>query len=247
MEKGGESMKQITFNKVQKKFGSVEAISHIETDIHKGEFVSLIGPSGCGKTTLLKVINGLVQPSVGEVTFETFPNRQAMVFQDFSLFPWLNVKENIAFGLKLQKIPHARASEKILKEIGLQDFAQAFPDELSGGMRQRVALASALVINPDILLMDEPFGALDPITKQKMQELLVSLWQKYRSTIVFVTHDIEEAIYMSDRIIVMDKPAKIIEEIQVPFKFPRDRSIKQSKEFLKIKEKIHGLLENKMS
>jgi NitT/TauT family transport system ATP-binding protein len=247
MEKGGESMKQITFNKVHKTFGQFEAIAHIETEIHKGEFVSLIGPSGCGKTTLLKVINGLIEPSLGEVTFETYPNRQAMVFQEFSLFPWLTVKENVAFGLKLQKIPHARASEKILKEIGLQDFAQAFPDELSGGMRQRVALARALVINPDILLMDEPFGALDPITKQKMQELLVSLWQKYKSTIVFVTHDIDEAIFLSDKIIVMDKPAKIIEEIKVPFKFPRDRSCRQSREFLKIKERIHGLLENRMA
>jgi NitT/TauT family transport system ATP-binding protein len=209
----------------------VLALSEIDLEIREGEFVSLLGPSGCGKSTLLKIVAGLLDASAGSVEIDgnvvTTPGpERAVVFQDYALFPWMTVEDNVEFGLEARRIPldkRRQVSAELLKVVGLQEFAKKYPHHLSGGMKQRVSIARALAVEPQILLMDEPFGALDAQTRSVMQEELLRIWKVYRKTVVFVTHSIEESIYLSDRIVVMTaRPGQIKTIIEVQDERPRD-------------------------
>jgi len=210
----------------------LEALRGISFNCSKGEFLCVLGPTGCGKTTLLRLIAGLDEPTGGIIKIDgqeySFPNPKAtLVFQQYSLFPWRNVLDNVAFGLEVrgvQKKKRYEIARRFLSLVELSDFEKSYPYELSGGMRQRVAIARALAKDADILLMDEPFGALDERTRHRLQEELLSIWEHEEKTIIFVTHNIDEAIFLSDRILVMtDRPGRISEEIKVDLKRPRDR------------------------
>lgn len=223
------------------KWGKVEALQDVSFSCFAGEFVSIVGPSGCGKTTLLRIIAGLEEPSSGEVFFEgakvsSPAHDRAVVFQEPRLFPWLTVEQNTALGLNSVKDRQEvrRITEEALKLVGLLKFKQAYPYELSGGMAQRVAIARALTFEPKILLLDEPFSALDSQTRSKMQLELHDLWQKTAKTIVLVTHDIEEAVVLSGRIMIMSpSPGSIKEELPLNLEYPRQR---ESREFKEIRE-----------
>jgi nitrate ABC transporter ATP-binding subunit len=207
------------------------ALVDISLSIAEGEFLCLLGPSGCGKSTLLKIIAGLIPATSGRIAINgkavsgPGPER-AVVFQDYALFPWMTVRDNVEFGLEARKLPVAErreVSSRLLKVVGLSDFADRFPHQLSGGMKQRVSIARALAVDPSLLLMDEPFGALDAQTRQLLQDELLRIWREYRKTVVFVTHSIEEAIYLSDRIVVMTaRPGRVKQIVMVPEPRPRD-------------------------
>jgi len=211
------------------KKGPVHVLENINAEVARGEFVCIVGPSGCGKSTLLNIIGGFLRASAGEVLVEGEPvtgpdPRRIFVFQENGVFPWLNVRENIAFGLRRKA---AAEKERIVghytEMVGLTGFETAYPAELSGGMRQRVEIARALAANPDIIYMDEPFGALDFITRLKMRADLVRIWEHERKTILFVTHDIEEAVQLADRVLIMSRrPATVREVIGVDLPRPRD-------------------------
>jgi NitT/TauT family transport system ATP-binding protein len=207
------------------------ALSDIDLDVAEGEFVTLLGPSGCGKSTLLRIIAGLLPATQGEVAIAgkwvTSPGpERAMVFQDYALFPWMTVENNVEFGLEARDVTleeRRKISGDLLRVVGLGGFAKKYPHHLSGGMKQRVSIARALAVDPSILLMDEPFGALDAQTRSVLQEELLRIWRVYRKTVVFVTHSIEEAIYLSDRIVVMTaRPGRIKTIIRVGDERPRD-------------------------
>lgn len=211
-----------------KKQGSVIALEDISLTVDEGEFVCIVGPSGCGKTTLLRILAGLEQPSVGSFTIATETNDrplQSMVFQERGVIPWLTVRENVAFGLKMRNLPKAFITERTnfyLKKTGLERFASLYPKELSGGMKQRVSIARAFANDPEILLMDEPFGALDEQNRFILQEELLSIWAETKKTVLFITHSIDEALLLSDRILLMGaQPGKIIEEIIIDMPRPR--------------------------
>jgi NitT/TauT family transport system ATP-binding protein len=246
----------IIFNDISKKFSQdtereVAALDGINFTIEENEFVSIIGPSGCGKTTLLKIIAGLIKPDKGKVQYINSKQPNAiLVFQDQGLLPWLNVLDNIGLGLELKGIPKAARREQVLdfmQRIRLNGFEGHFPHELSGGMRQRVALARAFLTNPDILLMDEPFGSLDAQTRIILQEELLNLLRTEPKTVLFVTHDIDEAILLSDQIIVIsDRPGKVQQSIRVPIERPRDRMTKDNPIFKEIQNQIWQLLEQEV-
>lgn len=211
------------------------ALQGITFDIADGEFVSVIGPSGCGKTTLLKILAGLLPPSEGRITVNgqevegPGPDR-ALVFQNFVLLPWANVLDNAAFGLEARGVNKEERRERArvqLARVGLNGFENHYPRELSGGMQQRVGIARALAVDPDILLMDEPFGSLDALTRQLMQKDLLALWQESEPrTAMFVTHSMDEAVYLSDRIVLMNtRPGRIAEVVEVPFHRPRSKEL----------------------
>jgi NitT/TauT family transport system ATP-binding protein len=220
---------------LSKKYSSLgadtPALVDINLEIQEGEFICLLGPSGCGKSTLLKIIAGLIPATSGKIIIDgkaidgPGPER-AVVFQDYALFPWMSVRDNVEFGLEARKLaPAARKeiSDKLLGVVGLTDFADRYPHHLSGGMKQRVSIARALAVNPSLLLMDEPFGALDAQTRQSLQDELLRIWREYRKTVIFVTHSIEEAIYLSDRIVVMTaRPGRIKEVVSIDEARPRD-------------------------
>ncbi|AEF93912.1 Taurine-transporting ATPase [Desulfotomaculum nigrificans CO-1-SRB] len=232
---------------------SFTALENISLEIRENEFISIVGPSGCGKSTLLRMLAGLEMPTQGKIWVEGDEVRgpgadRGMVFQAYTLFPWLTVADNIAFGLKLKGVPEIRRREivkKYLNLIGLDRFANSYPKELSGGMKQRVAIARALANNPSVLLMDEPFGALDPQTKATMQELLLDIWRQERSTVVFITHDIEEAIFLSRRVYVMQSgPGRIVAEFKIDLPEQRNNDIKDTEAFINLKRKIVALIRN---
>lgn len=207
----------------------IDVLENISAEVARGEFVCLVGPSGCGKSTLLNIVAGFLEASAGEVLVEREPvrgpnSRRIFVFQENGVFPWLNVVENVGFGLrKIDKAERGRIITRYIDMVGLNGFEGAYPRELSGGMRQRVEIARALAANPDIIYMDEPFGALDFLTRMKMRADLVRIWQSEKKTILFVTHDIEEAVQLADRILVMTKrPATIQEVVDVDLARPRD-------------------------
>lgn len=209
--------------------GVVTALSEVNLHLAANEFVCIVGPSGCGKSTLLRLIAGLTAPSAGEIRFATVVpvgrQRTALVFQEHGLLPWLTVEENMAFGLEMQGVSkqerHARAAV-FIEQWGLQGFAQRYPHELSGGMRQRVGIARAWLADADILLMDEPFGALDAQTRLLLQAELLRIWKDERKTVLYVTHDIEEAILLGDRVLIMSRrPGRILEELPIPLARPR--------------------------
>lgn len=206
------------------------ALDDIELNVRDGEFLVLLGPSGCGKSTLLEILAGLQRPDAGEVSFRgtpvTGPRAElGMVFQDPALFPWQPLLSNVAIGLELAGVPARERERRALAElerVGLGDFAHAYPHELSGGMQQRAGIARALAADPDVLLMDEPFGAVDHLTRLQLQEELLTLWAGRHRTVVFVTHDVGEAVYLADRIVVLSpRPGRIAREIAVPASRPR--------------------------
>lgn len=236
---------------ISKSFAKVEndevthALDCIDLEMRSGEFISLVGPSGCGKSTILRLVAGLIQPTLGKVTVNekeiTGPSpERGMVFQKPTLFPWLTVEKNIAFPLKMQgRLNDANGKEKVehmLHVIGLEGFRDDYPGQLSGGMAQRVALVRTLISQPEILLLDEPLGALDAFTRMNMQDEILSMWGEHRQLALMVTHDVDEAIYMGTRVIVMDaNPGRIIADIKIEEEFPRDRS---SERFIRYRNMI---------
>ncbi len=233
--------------------GSVRALDNISLKVEPGEFVSVIGPSGCGKTTLMNVVAGFLEPTQGRVLIDeelvTGPGPdRCVVFQQYAVFPWLTVRENIEFGLKLQvnyKSPEERRAiaDYFIDLVGLKEFVAAFPKELSGGMKQRVAIARAYAVNPQVLLMDEPFGALDAQTRQFMQESLLDIWQKEKKTVLFITHSVEEAIFLSSRIVVMaTRPGRIREIIPVDIPYPREVAVKTHPRFIALRAQVDTIV-----
>ncbi|NLA39342.1 MAG: ABC transporter ATP-binding protein [Methanomicrobiales archaeon] len=227
---------------------STRALEGVTLDISDEEFICLVGPSGCGKTTLLRIIAGLETLTSGSVTIDGHavigPDpKRGMVFQEYSLFPWRRVIDNVAFGLEMKgvgKEERRRTADHYIDMVGLSQFRDAYPFELSGGMRQRVAIARALANDPDVLLMDEPFGALDAQTRNRMQRELLSLWQQTKKTIIFVTHSVDEAVYLADRIIVLSpRPAAVQEIITIPWPRPRDRT---SAEFAEVRRRVLDMI-----
>ena len=211
------------------------------------DFITILGPSGCGKSTLLRIVAGLDTPSTGRVLLDgvavTGPGAErGMVFQSYTLFPWLSVHENICFGLREKGMPAAEQAEiaqRFIQEVGLTGFERHFPKQLSGGMQQRVALARALANDPKILLLDEPFGALDNQTRALMQELLLSIWELHRKTVLFVTHDIDEAIFMANRCVVFSaRPGRIKTELAIDLPYPRHYTVKTTPRFSELKARL---------
>lgn len=223
------------------------ALQPIDYKVAENDFVTILGPSGCGKSTLLRIIAGLDTPTAGEVWLDgrlvDGPGAdRGMVFQSYTLFPWLNVEQNVCFGLAERGMPRAQQRERaayFINKVGLRGFENHFPRQLSGGMQQRVAIARALANDPKILLMDEPFGALDNQTRVLMQELLLGIWESEKKTVLFVTHDIDEAIFMASRIAIFSaRPGRIKTEINVDFPHPRSYTLKTSPEFMAIKARV---------
>lgn len=239
---------------VTEKGSSICAIDNVSLSIKENDFICLVGPSGCGKSTLLRIIAGLEIASEGEVLYrrnkilQTTDKRRGMVFQEYSLLPWRTVLGNVGLGPELAGEPAANCQKiayEYLEMVGLEKFASSYPYELSGGMRQRVAIARALANDPDILLMDEPFGALDAHTRIILQKELLKIWEANRKTIVFVTHSVDEAIYLADRIVVMTAgPAKIKKLIDVSIPRPRDRGDQQ---YGKLSARILDMLEQEVT
>lgn len=239
-------------------FGKTEVLDNIKFIVNEQECVSIIGPSGCGKTTLLKIIGGLLTPSIGNIIIDGYDPQKALssrrigfVFQNPTLLKWRTAKENMNLPVEVIKEQRKEGNintnsyspETLLDLVGLNGFYESYPKELSGGMQQRVALARTLAFNPEILLMDEPFGALDGLTRQKMQILIMDIWEKSKKTIIFVTHDICEAIFVSDRVIVLsERPAKVIAEIPIELKRPRDRNIKFNDQFIQYEKMLWNYL-----
>lgn len=227
----------LTISGVTKRFAvgddEVEALAPIDLTIPQGEFVCLIGASGCGKSTLLRIIAGFEQPTTGDASIHgkaiTGPGSdRGMVFQDYALFPWLTVKENISFGPRQRQLPRdqiQRTTDEFVKLVGLERFAHRYPSQLSGGMKQRVAIARVLANNANILLMDEPFGALDALTREQLQHELLQIWSRTGVTVIFVTHSVEEAVLLADRVLVMSAgPGRIDSDFQIDLARPRDVS-----------------------
>ncbi len=231
---------------------SVQVLHEIGLEIDAGTFVSIVGPSGCGKTTFIKLIDGLVQPSSGEILINgkqisgPGPDR-AFVFQADLLYPWRTVLDNIGFGLELQGVPRAQRYAKareLIKMVGLTLFESRYPHELSGGMRQRANLARALAVDPAILLMDEPFASLDAQTREVMQQELHKVWSATRKTVIFITHQIDEAVYLSDRVLVFSaRPAVVRADIAIDLPHPRQLAVKRTPPFLSYVEQIWKLIE----
>lgn len=228
-----------------------EALQDVGFNIEPGEFVCILGPSGCGKSTLLGALAGHLQPSHGRIKVDgksvskPHPDR-GLVFQQHTLFPWKKVLENVAFGLKMKGIPRAQRlaeAKELLALVGLGGFENHYPSQLSGGMQQRVEIARVLINHPHVLLMDEPFGALDAQTRSMMQELLLDVWSRIRTTVVFITHDIDEALFLADRILVMSpRPGRIIDELKLDFARPRRTELVTSPHFMQLKRHCLDLL-----
>lgn len=233
----------------------VTALNKFTIEVAKGEFVSIVGPSGCGKSTFLNIVLGLVKPDTGEIRLNGAPikgpgQERAMVFQEFGLLPWRTVETNVELGLELKGLPAAQRAERakeLIKLVGLEGFERHYPHELSGGMKQRVGLARALATEPEVLLMDEPFAALDAQTRDLMQAELLQIWERTQKTVLFVTHSIEEAAYLSDRVIVMTaRPGRTKSILKVNLPRPRDYEMRLSAEFNDIKADIWNTLKDEL-
>ena len=214
----------------------VEALRDLNLEISRGQFVSIVGPSGCGKSTFLRLVAGLDAPTSGELRVNGHdPLGLAFIFQDATLLPWRSVAHNITLPLELRREDDDERIAQTLALVGLTDFAAAYPAQLSGGMRMRVSIARALVTRPQILLLDEPFGALDEITRQRLNEELLRLWQEDRWTGLFVTHNVSEAVFLSQRVLVMSaRPGRILADIPIPFPYPRSPHLRSAPEFIRI-------------
>ena len=243
---------KISFRNVSRQFAhhdgaSFLALDRLSVDVADGEFVTLVGPSGCGKSTALNIAAGLIEPTAGEMIVDgrlvrrPGPER-GVIFQQYALFPWLTVRQNVEFGLRIagKKAPERRATaQRFIDLVGLADFADSLPKALSGGMKQRCAIARAYAVDPTILLMDEPFGALDALTRVQMQDQLLDTWSRERRTVMFVTHDVDEAVYLANRVIVMAaRPGRLYEIIPVDLPYPRSEAIRLSAAFAEIRNRV---------
>ncbi len=235
------------FPGVRRNAPPTQALQPVSLDVADNDFITVLGPSGCGKSTLLRLIAGLDVPSSGEILLDDKPIRgpgadRGVVFQSYTLFPWLTVRDNICFGLREKAMPRPQQieiSDHFVSRMGLRGFEDHYPKQLSGGMQQRVAIARALANDPKILLLDEPFGALDNQTRLLMQELLLGIWEQARKTVVFVTHDIDEAIFMANRVVVFSaRPGRIKSEVLTDLPHPRHYTIKTSPEFMALKARL---------
>ena len=234
--------------------GEIHALQGVSLEVSEREFVSIVGPSGCGKSTLLKIVAGILAPDEGSVKFFNSNDGSGfltdLVFQEHGLFPWLNLVENVALGLKMLGVGKAAREESarnFLDRFGLKGFYKTYPHQLSGGMKQRVALARAVVSNPSILLMDEPFGSVDAQTRVILQEELITIWRDLRKTVLFVTHDIDEAILLSDRILVMSgRPGMILEEFTIPEGIKRQFDERFHQDVQNLKKEIWDLIRNEV-
>jgi NitT/TauT family transport system ATP-binding protein len=233
--------------------GPLRVVEDVSYRIRDGEFVSIIGPSGCGKTTTMNLVAGFVKPTKGSVLLDDVPVAapgpdRGVIFQEYGVFPWLTVRQNIAFGLNLRasRVPAEERDaicDRYIHLMGLADFAEAWPKTLSGGMRQRLAIARAYAVRPQFLLMDEPFGALDAQTRSAMQDLLIEVLQAEGKTVMLITHSVEEAVYLSDRIVVMTaRPARIREIVAVPFGHPREQSLHETPEFGELRSHVRDVV-----
>lgn len=239
------------YKKFQSKNGMVTALQDINFSVHRREFMCVLGQSGCGKSTLIRILAGLETASEGKVLVDgnsvVGPGKdRGMVFQSYTLFPWLTVKQNVMFGPRMagkDRTTNESEARQWLALVGLDKFEDSYPHQLSGGMKQRAAIARALANEPRILLMDEPFGALDPQTRQQMQAYLLQIWKNVDITIVFITHDLDEAIFLADRILVLDpRPGRIREMVEVPVPRPRDHAQMKSDEFHAVKKHLESIV-----
>ena len=230
-------------------YGNNHALKNINLDIYENQITAFIGPSGCGKSTLLNIIAGLEKPTSGRVCVKGKEvvnpgSERGVIFQQYALFPWLTVKKNVKFGLKLRGVKEPELSaiaDKYIRLVGLEEFGDSYPKELSGGMKQRVAIARAYAVNPEILLMDEPFGALDAQTRTQLQTELLETWEKEKKTCFFITHDVEEAIILAQRVVIMSaRPGRVKEIVPVNIPYPRTQETKMTKEFLDLKVHVWG-------
>jgi NitT/TauT family transport system ATP-binding protein len=231
--------------------GEVVALADVSLKVTDSEFVSILGPSGCGKSTLLRIVDGLAHADSGKVLMDGKPverptQERGFVFQSFNLFPWRTVRGNIEFGMEIKHVPkneRRATAQRLIELVGLKGFDGKYPHELSGGMQQRVGIARALAIEPAVLLMDEPFGALDAQTREDMQDELLRIWAAERKTVLFVTHSIEEAIYLSDRVLIMTpRPGRILADLSIPFSRPRSETHRTLPEFSALRHDIHSRL-----
>mgnify|MGYP001324438124 CR=1 FL=1 len=242
---------KIRFDGISRSFGTGEgafvALRDFDLEIMDGEFVTVVGPSGCGKSTALNIAAGLLPATGGACTVDgrlvTGPGPECgVIFQQYALFPWLTVRKNVEFGLKLKGMPRAARRERAehyIRLVGLTEFADALPKMLSGGMKQRCAIARAYAVDPEVLLMDEPFGALDALTRVRLQDQLLDTWSKERRTVMFITHDVDEAVYLANRVVVMAaKPGRLQEIIPVDLPYPRTEAIRLSPEFAAIRNEV---------
>ena len=242
---GEERVTKLKIDNVKKIYqtrkGEMTALNGVNLDIKENEFICVVGPSGCGKSTLLNIIAGLDTPTSGAVYIDG-KKIEGVVFQQYALFPWLTVLKNVMFGLKLQGKSDAEAKEiamKYIKMVQLEDFVNHYPKELSGGMKQRVAIARAYAVKPEVLLMDEPFGALDAQTRTQLQTELLKTWESERKTCFFITHDVDEAIILAQRVIVMSaRPGRIKDIVDIDIPYPRDQETKMSPRFMELKNHI---------
>ena len=239
----------VKIENVTKKYGCLTAVKQVNLEVCGGELLILLGPSGCGKTTLLRIIAGLENATQGKVLLDGKKitkslGKIGLIFQEYALFPWQKIIKNIEFGLEVKKVKKKERRQEALnyiKTFGLSGFENKYPRDLSGGMQQRVAIARTLITNPDVVLMDEPFGSLDSQTRYSMQDFLLRIWQDKKETFLFVTHNVDEAIYLSDRIIALSKrPAEIVKIFDIPFPRPRDRT---GSETNKIRKEIFNFLD----
>ncbi|MCI8756694.1 MAG: ABC transporter ATP-binding protein [Oscillospiraceae bacterium] len=242
----------LNLDNVSKSFASADtnnithALSDITLRVKDGEFLSIVGPSGCGKSTILRLVAGLIVPTTGSLTLngeairEPDPKR-GMVFQKPTLFPWLTVEQNVAFSLRMLKKEENGAVDRLIQMIGLSEFRHAYPHQLSGGMAQRVALIRTMINEPDVFLLDEPLGALDAFTRMNMQDELINMWNEKKQIVMMVTHDVDEAIYMGTRILVMaPRPGRVVDDIPIELNYPRNRT---SRQFLTYRKKIMEMLD----
>jgi len=250
---GADNM--ISIQGISKHFGEFQALQCVDIQIEKGEFVVLLGASGCGKSTLLNLIAGFEQPTAGRIDVN---GRQVvnvdphcgMVFQQYALFPWLTVEENVAFGLKMRGIAKAErldTAHRYIEMVGLQGFERKFPGALSGGMRQRVSIARVLANDPDVILLDEPFAALDAMTRQVLQDELLQIYEKSRKTIVFITHSIDEALLLSSRMLIMSaRPGRVVTDIRNDLPMPRNADVQLSPRYNELKSRIWGTVQSEV-
>ncbi|GAA1717803.1 ABC transporter ATP-binding protein [Nonomuraea sp. AD125B] len=242
---------KISFRNVSKSFplkgGDFLALDRVDLDIADREFVTVVGPSGCGKSTLMSMAAGLTEPGTGDILLDGAPVAgpgpdRGVIFQQYALFPWLSVRKNVEFGLRLMNLPpdeRAKRAEHAIELVGLSDFADALPKTLSGGMKQRCAIARAYAVNPQVLLMDEPFGALDALTRVQLQDQLLDTWSRERRTVMFITHDVDEAVYLANRVVVMAaRPGRIHRVIDVDLPYPRTEELRLSPEFSRIRNEV---------
>ncbi len=247
----GENLIKLKIDNVYKEYngrnGKTVALNGVSLDIKENEFICVVGPSGCGKSTLLNIIAGLLEPTSGNVyldgnKIEGTGVERGVVFQGYALFPWRTVLKNVMFGLEIKKVPKAEAEQiarKYIKAVGLEGFEHAYPKELSGGMRQRVAIARAYAVNPEVLLMDEPFGALDAQTRVQLQTELLNTWEQEKKTCFFITHDVDEAIILAQRVVIMSaRPGRIKRIVDIDIPYPRTQATKTDPRFIELKTEI---------